>query len=51
MLKNNFLLLIFLFIWIGSSMSENAYDFSFISINEEDKINLSDFKGKDCCSC
>lgn len=30
----------------GSSMSENAYSFSFKDINEEDVINLSDYKGK-----
>ena len=27
-------------------MSENAYSYSFIDINEEDVINLSDYKGK-----
>lgn len=30
----------------GSSMSENAYSYSFKDINEEDVINLSDYKGK-----
>ena len=30
----------------GSSMSENAYNYSFKDINEEDVINLSDYKGK-----
>ena len=30
----------------GSSMSENAYSYSFKDINEEDMINLSDYKGK-----
>ena len=46
MFKKFYLLVILLFIWTGSSMSENAHDYSFISINEEDKINLSEFKGK-----
>ena len=46
MFKKFYLLVIILFIWTGSSMSENAHDYSFVSINEEDKINLSDFKGK-----
>ena len=46
MFKKFYLLVILLFIWTGSSMSENAHDYSFVSINEEDKINLSDFKGK-----
>ena len=27
-------------------MSENAYSYSFKDINEEDVINLSDYKGK-----
>ena len=27
-------------------MSENAYNYSFKNINEEDTINLSDYKGK-----
>ena len=36
----------FLFFMIGSSMSSNAYNYSFKSINEVDTINLSDFKGK-----
>ena len=30
----------------GFSMSENAYSYSFKDINEEDVINLSDYKGK-----
>tara|TARA_Y100000022_G_scaffold78241_1_gene67461 strand:+ start:3556 stop:4101 length:546 start_codon:yes stop_codon:yes gene_type:complete len=30
----------------GASMSENAYSYSFKDINEEDVINLSDYKGK-----
>ena len=30
----------------GSTMSENAYSYSFKDINEEDMINLSDYKGK-----
>lgn len=30
----------------GTSMSENAYSYSFKDINEEDVINLSDYKGK-----
>ena len=46
MFKKFYLLVILLFIWTESSMSENAHDYSFVSINEEDKINLSDFKGK-----
>ena len=36
----------FLFLMIGNSMSSNAYDYSFKSINEVDIINLSDFEGK-----
>ena len=41
--------LTFCFIFLlntGSSMSENAYSYSFKDINEEDVINLSDYKGK-----
>ena len=34
------------FLNTGSSMSENAYSYSFKDINEEDVINLSDYKGK-----
>ena len=30
----------------GALMSENAYNYSFKNINEEDTINLSDYKGK-----
>jgi glutathione peroxidase len=30
----------------GALMSENAYSYSFKDINEEDMINLSDYKGK-----
>ena len=41
--------LTFCFIFLlntGSLMSENAYSYSFKDINEEDVINLSDYKGK-----
>ena len=31
---------------LNSSMANNAYDYNFTSINEEDVINLSDYKGK-----
>ena len=41
----NFLLFL-IFIIMTSSMANNAYDYNFTSINEEDVINLSDYKGK-----
>ena len=31
---------------LNPSMANNAYDYNFTSINEEDVINLSDYKGK-----
>ena len=34
------------FLNTGALMSENAYSYSFKDINEEDVINLSDYKGK-----
>ena len=34
------------FLNTGALMSENAYNYSFKNINEEDTINLSDYKGK-----
>ena len=47
LLKNILFKSIFiLFLMNGNSMSSNAYDFSFTSINEVDKIDLSEFKGK-----
>ena len=46
-LKNVLFKLIFILLFMnGNSIASSAYDYSFTSINEVDKINLSEFKGK-----
>ena len=46
-LKNILFKLIFILLFMnGNSIASSAYDYSFTSINEVDKINLSEFKGK-----
>ena len=46
-LKNVLIKLIFILLLMnGNSIASSAYDYSFTSINEVDKIDLSDFKGK-----
>ena len=46
-LKNVIIKLIFILLLMnGNSIASSAYDYSFTSINEVDKIDLSDFKGK-----
>ena len=41
-----FALLLTIILVCNTAMANNAYDYSFKSINEEDVINLSDYKGK-----
>ena len=45
-MKYFILITITLILNMGTAMTENAYDHSFKSINEEDIIKLSDYKGK-----
>ena len=46
-LKNLLTKLIFILLFMnGNSIASSAYDYSFTSINEVDKIDLSEFKGK-----
>ena len=46
-LKNVLIKLIFILLLMnGNSIASSAYDYSFTSINEVDKIDLSSFKGK-----
>ena len=46
-LKNVLFKLIFILLFMnGNSIASSAYDYSFTSDNEVDKINLSEFKGK-----
>ena len=40
------LITITLILYMSTAMTENAHDHSFKSINEEDIIKLSDYKGK-----